>query len=395
MATKAIAVAVAFAVLLSITSAQEYSIRANRGLNLRAEPSLNADIADTVRSGTILQVVGKFNRWLKINRNGREVWLGDWVDYSRVDSVEATGLQPQQPPAPTATIDNCCYVDRHCHSDLDWMGGWHAFQNGQCAAPAQPQPATPAQPVASVPANVDNCCYVDRHCQSDLEWMGGWHAFRAGQCAAPGQAQTVASSRHGGAISRTASGIVIGYPSGNGILPTTEPYYWRAIGDRWSTDSCCDHSWQCNSHQDRVEGFRVYQTNLPNVYCPLPGLISIVGDPDFVSYYEQRLVQLSRLPQRYAYVLEGLNKIEQIRNNPRGTHVDIIDRIYFVMWGGPGSNARATRDTAVLVREACRVHAYDAKVRLYRFNQEAYNRTDAMCREMESAALHELGGAPN
>ena len=119
-----------------------------------------------------------------------------------------------------------------------------------------------------------------------------------------------------------------------------------------------------------------------------------MGDADFISYWEQRLVQLSRLPQRYNYALEGLNKIEQIRNNPRGTHVDIIDRIYFVTWGGPGSGGQVMRDSATLVKEACHVHAYDAETRFYRFNQEAYNRVEASCQEMESAVLNELGAHP-
>jgi len=182
MKLKAIAAVVACLLLLGITSAQEYTIRANRGLNLRDAPSRNAAIADTVRSGSILQVVGEFNRWLKINRNGREVWLADWVDFSRVDSI----APPESPalPAPTAPIDNCCNVDRQCQSDLDWMAGWQAYQNGQCAAPAQPQPATPAQPVASAPANVDNCCLVDRQCQSDDEWENGYWAFQNNQCPA-------------------------------------------------------------------------------------------------------------------------------------------------------------------------------------------------------------------
>ena len=322
----------------------------------------------------------------------------DWVNgYWAFQNNQCSAPAPAQ-SQPTggapALIDNCCYVDRQCHSDLDWIGGWHAYQAGQCSVPSQsPAPAS-SQPAGPVPAQIDNCCFVDRQCHSEQDWINGWQAYRNGQCGAPGQAQTVASSRHGGAISRTASGIVIGYPSGNGILPTTEPYYWRAIGERWSTVSCCDHSWQCNSDQDRAEGKRFLQTNLPNVYCPLPNLISIVGDADFISYWEQRLVQLSRLPQRYNYALEGLNKIEQLRNNPRGTHVDIIDRIYFVTWGGPGSGGQEMRDSATLVKEACHVHAYDAERRLYRFNQEAYNTVEASCQEMESAVLNELGAHP-
>ena len=119
-------------------------------------------------------------------------------------------------PAPTGPIDNCCYVDRHCQSDLEWMGGWHAFQNGQCAAPAQPQPATPAQPVVGAPAYVDNCCYVDRHCQSDLDWMAGWHAFQHGQCASPAQP----------AVSALTTG-------GN----------------------CCNLGWNCPTEVERTQGY--------------------------------------------------------------------------------------------------------------------------------------------
>ena len=194
MRSKYIAVMLACLLLLGIASAQEYSIRANRGLNLRAAPSLNADIADTVRSGTILQVVGSFNRWLKIDRNGSEVWLADWVDYSRVDSGEPSGSP--QPTAPAGQpIDNCCFVDRQCRSDEEWGAGYWAYQNGQCAAPAQPEPATPAQPVASAPANVDNCCFVNRQCHSDEEWVAGYWAFQNNQCPAPAQPSAIPPSR--------------------------------------------------------------------------------------------------------------------------------------------------------------------------------------------------------
>ena len=202
-----IAILIALCMFAALASAQSYSIRANRGLNLRAEPSRTASIAETIHSGTVLQVVGESGRWLKIDRNGREVWLADWVDFSRVDD----SAPPASPalPAPTGPIDNCCYVDRQCHSDLEWMGGWHAFQNGQCAAPAPPQPVTPAQPGSSAPANVDNCCLVDRQCSSDQEWMGGWHAYQNGQCAAPGQPQRATPS---GSLPRIeGSDIFIGH----------------------------------------------------------------------------------------------------------------------------------------------------------------------------------------
>ncbi|MCY4073506.1 MAG: SH3 domain-containing protein [Chloroflexi bacterium] len=190
MASKAVSALVGCLLVFSIASAQEYSIRANRGLNLRAAPSLNAIIADTVKTGSILRVVGASGSWLKIDRFGREVWLADWVDYSRVDSSKPSGSQ-----APATPIDNCCFVDRQCQSDKEWIDGYRAFQNGQCVAPAQPQPASPAQPVSSAPANVDNCCFVDRQCQSEDEWLNGYWAFQNNQCPAPARPSAIPPSR--------------------------------------------------------------------------------------------------------------------------------------------------------------------------------------------------------
>jgi len=177
MRAKIFAVLIAGCVLCAVSYAQEYFIRSNRGLNLRTAPSLNADIAETVASGELLQVVSKFNRWLKIDRSGREVWLAEWVDYSRVDSNEPTGSQQ-----PTSQVDNCCYVDRQCNTDLEWVVGWHAYRNNQCGASAQQQPQTSAAPVGNVPANVDNCCHVNRQCATEQDWTNGWAAYKFLQC---------------------------------------------------------------------------------------------------------------------------------------------------------------------------------------------------------------------
>ena len=141
MTTRRIAILIAFCLVVAVASAEEYSVRANRGLNLRTGPSLDADIADTVRSGTILQVVGKFNRWLKISYNGSEVWLADWVDFSRVNE-SAPAPNPQLVSSAPANVDNCCFVDRQCQSDQEWINGYWAFQNNQCLSATQsPAPA--------------------------------------------------------------------------------------------------------------------------------------------------------------------------------------------------------------------------------------------------------------
>ena len=187
---KYLAILLASLVLFGIASAQEYAIRANRGLNLRAAPGLNASIADTVASGAILQVVGASGNWLKINRNGNEVWLADWVNYSRVDSSEQAGSEQQ-----TSQIDNCCFVDRQCQSDQEWINGYWAFQNQECPTPAQ-QPAQPSsQPVSAASSQADNCCFVDRQCRTDAEWEAGYWAFQNSHCPSSAQAPLGQPSR--------------------------------------------------------------------------------------------------------------------------------------------------------------------------------------------------------
>ena len=133
--------------------------------------------------GTVLQVVGKLNRWLKIDRNGREVWLADWVNFSRVESGAPSGSQQ-----PTAQIDNCCFVNRQCATNQEWTDGYWAFQRNECPSG---QPAGPVAAPVSAPAGqqIDNCCYVNRQCVTNQEWVAGYMAYQAGQCAAPSQSQ--------------------------------------------------------------------------------------------------------------------------------------------------------------------------------------------------------------
>ena len=47
-------------------------------------------------------------------------------------------------------VDNCCFVDRQCNSDQDWVHGYWAYQNNQCAAPSPNQSDSSQQPAASL-----------------------------------------------------------------------------------------------------------------------------------------------------------------------------------------------------------------------------------------------------
>lgn len=106
--------------------AEAYQIRVAYHTNLRASYSLNSARVETVPAGTTLQVIGSHDRWLKIRRQDREVWMASWVAHTR---LEAQGTSP-------ADIDNCCFLNWQCQTDEAWRRGWAAFQNDQCEAEA-------------------------------------------------------------------------------------------------------------------------------------------------------------------------------------------------------------------------------------------------------------------
>ncbi len=176
MNTKLFVATLVIFLLYSVASAQSYPIRITFNTNLRAAASLQARIVELALAGTTLNVVDSSGRWLRINHNGSEVYMADWVDYTRVEESAPTQQQT------ASNIDNCCFVDRQCHTDQEWRDGYWAFQNGQCPAPAVTRTQTSTQPTASDTPQIDNCCYLDWNCKSDDDWLMGFHAFRSQQC---------------------------------------------------------------------------------------------------------------------------------------------------------------------------------------------------------------------
>ena len=135
-------------------AAQAFPIRVTFTVRLRASYSLDSPVVGNALAGDVLQVVGRHNRWLKIERDGQTAWLADWVDYTRLDQQQAPS------PAETVTnvqrpsdIDNCCFVNRQCHSDREWVEGYWAYQRNEC--PAQAQPGSSAAPTSGHPVTIN------------------------------------------------------------------------------------------------------------------------------------------------------------------------------------------------------------------------------------------------
>ncbi len=179
-------------VAVVIANPETYRIRVQYNTNLRASNSLDSAVLASAPAGTTLQVVGQVENWLQINRAGALYWMAAWVNHSRVEDPV-----PAQPAGNVpSNIDNCCQVDRQCHSDQDWTNGYWAYQNGQCSnaqllgsQSVVIPPGTDAQLLGSqsivIPPGTDNFCGVTRECHSEADWVSGWLAFQHFQCQSP------------------------------------------------------------------------------------------------------------------------------------------------------------------------------------------------------------------
>ncbi len=318
-------------VLASLTSfsvmAQTYSIRVAFNTNLRAEASLDSDVVQSAPAGSVLQVVGSFGRWLNINRDGLELWMADWVSYSRIDGGGHAAPQPVS-SAPAA-VDNCCQVDRQCQTKADWTNGYYAYQNGQCAAPApaQPQPQSPAQPASNAPAGVDNCCQVDRQCHTAADWENGYYAFRDNRCTAPAQSQpqpqspAQPSSNIPAGVDNccqvdrqchTAADWEQGYYAYQnnqcGGSPQPQSPAQPAAGIPAGIDNCCRAGWHCESDLDWQRGWSAYQLFQCSDEIP----IRIDGSATFVNLVREAYNRLKRTsPRLYIYGITGFSSIRE------------------------------------------------------------------------------------
>ncbi len=320
--------ALSFAVFLicGLTSAQAYAIRVDFNTNLRNAPSLDANVVTSAPAGATLQVTGAYNRWLKISHNGGEVWMADWVSYSRVESSPQPSTETQSAMS-AAPVDNCCFVDRECHSDQDWTDGYWAFQNMQCAAPSQTQPGTsvqipaPARSASVSPAQIDNCCFAGWQCHTDEDWRNGYQAYQEHQCNAS-QTVTVDTSQ---------------------------------------VDNCCRVNQQCATEEDWQRGWAAYQ----HYQCDTSIPITIVGGGGFRAQMTDSLLLLKRTsPKWYGYTISGLKRIVQTDSYEQ-TYVDTSAKTFYLHYSDHPPEAFSYHShlvftAGIFVHEACHVHRYEA-----------------------------------
>jgi len=268
-------------------------------------------------------------------------WIDGWHAFQRNECPANQPAAPASAPvsAPAGQpVDNCCFVDRQCQSDQQWIAGWNAFQRNECPAS---QPAAPASAPVSAPAGqpINNCCFVDRQCQSDQEWVAGYQAFQQGQCFAPA-------------------------PAGGG--------------------NCCDSGWNCRFEEERVLGALAFQrfqcadptdTSGITLTGPVP---RIEGSGQFVQHIQATLRLMKKwAPAWYNYVISGMDLIVEqpvhvapyrdgettecwafANDRERKATVQTCFMSWAIKHGGPVEYDQ-TSTAGALGHEACHIHTYE------------------------------------
>lgn len=116
-------------------------------MNIRESPTTSSPVVATAVTGGFFTVIQKTIRgnycWLKI-RSGTppDPWEPGWIAVTKWVQAGPRNrfLDPgvtAPPPTAPSDIDNCCFVDRQCRTEQEWIDGYWAHQNRQCVA--QPQ----------------------------------------------------------------------------------------------------------------------------------------------------------------------------------------------------------------------------------------------------------------
>ena len=138
-------------------------------------------------------------------------------------TTASSGTQTTQP----SNIDNCCFVNRQCQSDQEWVNGYWAYQRNECPVSSPTTQQISAQPISSTPADVDNCCFTGWHCNTDDEWARGYWAYQNNQCAAGPPPST--SARDGNIGIEGSETFQIWVKAGLDLLKRTAPQWYDFV----------------------------------------------------------------------------------------------------------------------------------------------------------------------
>ena len=377
-------------ILAAAVSAQTYQIRVTYNTNLRASYSLDSAVLTSARAGATVEVTGQHNRWLRVQHEGRELWMASWVSHSRV----------QTSPAPQADVDNCCDVNRQCATNKEWVDGYWAYQRNECPVGGTSAAGSTAQPVSAAPANLDNCCFVDRQCQTDQQWADGYWAYQNNQCAAPTQSLT-ATQPLSSAPDSVDNCCFVGWQCHNDAdwrsgyqayqenqCDNAQRQASLSVVIPEGVDNCCFVNRQCVTEQDWTIGWQIFQ----HYQCSIPPAtqgISIQGSQTFITQVSNALRLLrDEAPNWWKYSTSGLNTIIMVAEGSiSGVYPETKtyqETLSEVLKDGTGE-AGLVYVIFGIVHEACHVHEG------YRFDKAVDE--EKACMEASLHALQQINPA--
>jgi uncharacterized protein YraI len=108
-------------------------------MNIRSGASTSSSVVAKARAGDEFAVAssqrGETWCWLEINRG----WLANTArvrstrPVHTADAASSVNTQASQ----QSDINNCCFVDRQCASEQEWVDGYWAYQRNECLGPSQ------------------------------------------------------------------------------------------------------------------------------------------------------------------------------------------------------------------------------------------------------------------
>ena len=387
MKIRLFAVILAVFAFCSVASAQTYFIRAEGRNNLRSCAGFNCRVVETAPVGTVLEVVGEFNRWLKINRNGEEVWMANWIDYTRVD--------PSQSKHPGVIIEGSAGFTAQMEAALDVLKDrtphWYDYVDIGLNKIVQRLNVGPGVNV------VARTFYLDYGDDPPVRSTAERHTIATA-------AILVHEACH---VHRIQDA---GFPYGTNAEIIREEracvevqlealeamdIYNKALGARqWLREIIenienPEYWWWADDDESCIETDE--QTSPPASVDPSqskhPG-VAIEGSAGFIAQMEASLdVLKDRAPQWYDYAISGLDKIVQRLNV--GPCVNVGTRT-FSLNSGDDPPAESTADWRTIVtasefvHEACHVHRYEAGI-----NVEAYIE-EGSCAEVQLEVIEAL-----
>ena len=272
-----------------------------------------------------------------------------------------------------AQVDNCCFVDRQCGSDQEWLAGYWAFQNNQCAAPAQSQPA----PAASSSTPVDNCCGIDRQCQTDQDWIKGYWAYQNNQCSAS------IGSQPGAPVSIPGRSL-----AWTPIMPEGVKRFLADSAIDPFNNCCFMHHNTCHSDEAWRHGYWQFVSHQCVHPAPAPTRPPVEGPPHFQYWMSRAFELITRdAPEWLDYIYRsGLRKIVMLPDPGGSGFSNTTWTFNFAYEAGENPDGLPSYDqyygmTGVLVHEAC--HAIQQRT----YTQTGDVRNELTCLEAQIAVL--------